>query len=51
MQFLTTYAKEIISIAVPIVLWILNRIVEAPAKLVQGIRHAFTFLLQEPTYD
>ena len=46
--FLSTYSKEVVSLFVPLVTVILNRIFQNRARLVQSVRHSFTFLIQEP---
>jgi len=48
MSFLQTYAKEILSILVPLVIWTLNNFFKARAKLILAKPHAFSFLIQEP---
>lgn len=50
-DFIKTNIKEIISVIVPLGIWLLNTWTQSPAKLVQGTKHAFTFLLQEPSLD
>ncbi len=51
MSFLQTYAKELISLAVPFVAWALARFFRAKAKLILASPHSFTFLVQEPLRD
>lgn len=51
MSFLQTYAKELVSLAVPFVAWLLARFFKAKAKLVLAKPHAYTFLVQEPLQD
>ncbi len=51
MTFFTTYAKEIFSLLVPLLTWVLNTRLKAKAKLAWWTRHSFTFLIQEPRLD
>ncbi len=51
MNFFQTYAKEIVSLVVPFVAWILSRFFKAKAKLILANPHTFTFLVQEPQID
>lgn len=48
LAFLQTYPKELVSVAVPIALWVLNNRLQPKARLVLGTSHFFTFLVQEP---
>jgi hypothetical protein len=47
-DFLHTYAKELVSLCVPIVTWALNRFLKGKARLRIAQPHGFTFLVQEP---
>ncbi|MGA7115918.1 MAG: hypothetical protein WBY12_01865, partial [Hyphomicrobium sp.] len=49
MEFITTYFKELASVIVPLLTWFLNSRLLPRARLVQGIRHASTLILDEPT--
>lgn len=51
MEFLKTYAKEIIALLVPFLAWFLNTRLKARAKLAWSNPHSFTFLVQEPLRD
>lgn len=51
MTFLETYGKEIVSLLVPLVTWVLNRFFRTKAKLQVALPHKFTFLVQEPLND
>ena len=51
MDFVQTYAKEIVAILVPIITFGLNRIFRAPAKLQIANPHNFTFLVPQPLFD
>lgn len=51
MTFLETYGKELVSLLVPIVAWILNTFFKAKAKLLLASPHTFTFLVQQPLLD
>ncbi|MCF5544087.1 hypothetical protein [Pseudomonas salomonii] len=51
MNFLSAYGKEIVSLAVPLLTWILNSGLKAKAKLVWASPHFFHFLVQEPVND
>jgi hypothetical protein len=51
MSFIQTYAKEIVSLVVPFITWVLGRFFKAKAKLVLANPHSFTFLVQEPRRD
>lgn len=50
-EFLRTYGKEIFAAAVPILVWILNYVFRARAKLLYAIQHQFVYLIQEPLHD
>lgn len=50
-EFIQTYGKEIVSLVVPIFVWMLNTFFKAKAKLLVARPHAFTFLVQEPLID
>jgi hypothetical protein len=45
------YAKEIVSLIVPLLTWFLNVGIKPRAKLFWTTRHAFTFLVQEPLHN
>lgn len=49
--FFETYGKEIISLLVPIMTWVLNSVFKAKAKLQVALPHQFTFLVQQPLID
>ena len=51
MTFFETYGKEIVSLLVPILTWVLNGIFKAKAKLQVALPHQFTFLVQQPLID
>ncbi|WP_458374743.1 hypothetical protein [Pseudomonas laurylsulfatiphila] len=51
MNFISTYGKEIVSLIVPVITWLLNSGFKAKAKLVWTSPHSFTFLVQEPIHD
>lgn len=51
MEFITTYAKEIVSVLVPFIQYALNSSQRSKAKLIRGVRHAHTFLVQQPLTD
>lgn len=51
MTFFEAYGKEIVSLVVPIIIWMLNFIFKDKAKLLFATPHQFTFLVQEPLYD
>jgi hypothetical protein len=51
MTFLETYGKEIFSLLVPLLAWLLNRFFKAKAKLQVALPHQFTFLVQQPYID
>jgi hypothetical protein len=48
MEFISTYGKEIVSLAVPFITWFLNVGVKAKARLIWTSPHSFVFLVQEP---
>lgn len=50
-SFLQTYAKEIFSLCVPMVAWLLTRFLRARAKLQIAHPHTFTFLVNVPLLD
>ena len=45
---LADYGKEIVSLLVPFITWILNVGIKPKAKIFWTTRHAFTYLVQEP---
>lgn len=51
MTFFETYGKEIVSLLVPIMTWILSRFFKTKAKLQVALPHQFTFLVQQPLND
>ncbi len=51
MGFLQSYAKEIFSLLIPLITWLLNNQFKARAKLLLAIPHSFTFIVQEPLRD
>lgn len=51
MTFIETYGKEIVSLLVPVVTWVLNGFFKAKAKLQVALPHRFTFLVQQPLID
>ena len=51
MNFLQSYAKEIIALVVPFITWFLNARFRARAKLVWSRPHGFSFLVQQPLRD
>lgn len=51
MNFLSAYGKEIVSLIVPLLTWLLNSGLKAKAKLVWTSPHSFHFLVQEPLRD
>lgn len=51
MNFLSAYGKEIVSLLVPLLTWLLNSGFRARAKLVWANPHAFCFWIQEPVRD
>lgn len=51
MVFLNLYGKEIFSVFIVLLTWMLNNRFRGKAKLSYGIRHGFTFLVPEALYD
>lgn len=51
MLLVQTYSKELAAIAAVIIAFILNRYLRPKARLYYSVRHAFTFLVEEPLYD
>ena len=51
MDFLASYGKEITSLFVPFVTWLLNSGLKAKAKIIYASPHSFVFLVQEPIRD
>lgn len=47
-DFFINYIKEVISITTPFLGWILNTRFQKKVRIVWSVRHAFTFLIQEP---
>jgi len=50
-MILQTYGKEIFSLLVPLVAWVLNTLFRSRAKLILARPHAFTFLVEQPLMD
>ncbi len=51
MTFIETYAKELVSPIIALVIWALNNLFKPRAKLLLAQPHTFTFLVQEPLRD
>ncbi|MEG0232920.1 MAG: hypothetical protein RR429_03355 [Hafnia sp.] len=51
MEFLKLYSKEIFSVVVALLTWVLNNYFKAKVNLSYGFQHGFTFLVQEPLRD
>jgi len=51
MSLFETYGKEIFSLVVPLIAWILNTFFKAKVRLLLARPHAFTFLVQQPLID
>jgi hypothetical protein len=51
MTLIETYAKELVSLIIPLVTWILNNRFKPKAKLLYALPHIFTFLVQQPLLD
>ncbi|NTV60588.1 MAG: hypothetical protein HGA77_04695 [Chlorobiaceae bacterium] len=51
MSFFQTYAKELVSLLVPLLAWILTRFFRTKAKLILANPHSFIFLVPEPLVD
>ena len=49
--FIQAYGKEIVSAAVPLLIWFLGFVFRARAKLQLATPHDFTFLVQQPIVD
>jgi len=49
--FIEIYGKEIVSLLVPIIAWVLNSFFKAKAKLQVALPHKFIFLVQQPLLD
>ena len=45
---LQAYSKEIVSLVVPLIAWVLNTFFKAKARLLLASPHTFTFIVQEP---
>ncbi len=51
MAFVETYGKEIVSLLIPFITWLLTRFLKDKAKLQVAIPHQFDFIVQEPIRD
>jgi hypothetical protein len=51
MSLIETYAKELVSLIVPLVTWMLNNVFKPKAKLLLALPHTFTLLVQVPLLD
>jgi hypothetical protein len=45
------YSKEVIALIAPLIGALVARTIQPKAKLAHSIRHAFTYLIQEPVKD
>ncbi|MGF6599805.1 hypothetical protein P3T23_004539 [Paraburkholderia sp. GAS448] len=48
MQWIQTYSKELVSLIVPFIAWVLNNKLKGKVRLQLATPHSFTFLVQEP---
>ena len=48
MSFLETYGKEVVSLLVPVVSWVIGTYFRARARILVSAPHKFTFLVTEP---
>lgn len=48
MEFIQTYAKELVSLLVPMIAWLLNTFLKGKARLQMAQPHTFTFIVQQP---
>lgn len=51
MEFFQLYAKEMVALLVPFITWRLNRSQLGQARLIRGVRHSHTFLVDQPLFD
>lgn len=51
MEFLKTYSKELISLFVPLLTWLINTKLKPRARIGVATLHRFTFLVQQPLFD
>ena len=51
MEFIQNYAKEIVSLLVPLVAALVNSFLKGKARLRVAQPHGFTFLVQQPLVD
>jgi hypothetical protein len=51
MEFLQTHSKEIVSLFVPFLTWLINAKLKTRADLIVGTLHQFSFLVQQPLFD
>lgn len=51
MSIFQAYGKEIISLLVPFIAWVLSSFFKTKAKLQVALPHQFTYLVQEPRLD
>ncbi len=51
MLFLQTYSKEIVSILIPFLTWLINTKLKDKTQIYVATLHKFTFLIQQPLYD
>jgi hypothetical protein len=49
--WIQTYAKELVSLAVPFIAWSLNSFLKGRVRLQYATPHGFTFLVQQPMRD
>jgi hypothetical protein len=50
-SFVQQYGKEIVSLIVPFITWLLNVPLRARPKIIWGSPHEFTFIVNEPAKD
>ncbi len=51
MAFVQQYGKELVSLLVPFITWLLNVPLRARPKIIWGSPHEFTFIVSEPMKD
>ena len=51
LAFFSTHSKETVSVIVPLAIFGLNFFIQNRPRISQSVRHAFTFLIQEPLID
>jgi hypothetical protein len=51
LQIFQTYSRELVGVSTVVFAFLLNRVFRPRAKLIYSVRHAFTFIVEQPLLD